>query len=140
MPDYRRQFINGEFIGGKPYYKQADLWWAKPEYMTSVGDIPEGTSFTKPNKPEDVIKYSKLLKDIETDKKFLDDTDKNFIELQAYKAGLRKYLTEEKASELERIEEARDQKASLIHENKLKLEALKKSIIEKYGEGALLHI
>ena len=44
-PDYRK----------KPYYLDSDYWWAEPQYMSTYGDIPEGCSFDRYEKPQIVL-------------------------------------------------------------------------------------
>ena len=130
-PDYRKHIRDGQYVGGKPFYDPSQYWWAEGKYMTKIGDIPEGMTFVKMDKPQIVIEVVALMDEIQEKKKYLSETDyiHNVIAEEPDKA--------EKYAPV--IEERKSVRAS-IDPMQERIDQLKAEIVEKYGKDALDHL
>jgi len=134
VPDYRRK----EGSEGKPYYRDSDYWWAEPQYMETYGDIPEGCSFDKYEKPQDVLDVIELQNMYDTLVEELQSTDYYARRLYEYEQGY--------DSDPEREARYRSELQRLVKERKklapwgAQIDVLKAQIVLEYGEEALNHL
>lgn len=129
--DYRRHLVQGEYVGGKAYYNPNEYWWANEQYMTEIGDIPEGMSFEKMEKPQIVSDVIELTNEVYTNKQYLSDTDyiHNVIAEEPEKAD--KYAS---------VIEERKRVRATVDPTEEQIEGLKAQIVILYGKEALNHL
>lgn len=120
-PDYRNI----------PYYKISDYWWAEDLYMHTYGNIPEGMSLIKADKPQIAIDAGALVETIANKKKYLADTDYIHSVILEEPEKSEKYISI--------IEERKKIRAS-IDPLQTELDELKSQITLQYGEEALNHL
>ena len=130
-PDYRKHFEKGTYVGGKPYFNPNKYWWAEEQYMTEIGDIPEGMSFEKMEKPQIVSDVVELINEIRSSKQYLSDTDyiHNIIAEEP-----------EKAEKYALVIEERKRVRATIDPTEEQIKTLKEQIVAEYGEEALKHL
>lgn len=133
-PDYRIK----EDSAGKPYYLEVDYWWAEPQYMQTYGDIPEGCSFDRYEKPQIVLDVVALQKQYDTLVEELQNTDYYARRIYEYEQGYDYDPVKEERykSELQRLAQERKKLAPWEDD----INAMKETIVEDYGEEALNHL
>lgn len=127
-PDYRK----------KPYYLDSDYWWAEPQYMSTYGDIPEGCSFDRYEKPQIVLDVIGLQGQYDALVEELQATDYYARRIYEYEQGYDSDPEKEAhyRSELQRLAQERKKLAPW----EAQIEALKADIAAEYGEEALNHL
>ena len=134
VPDYRKK----DGIEGKPFYCDADWWWAEAQYMETYGDIPEGCSFDRYEKPQDVLDVIDLQKQYDALVEVLQSTDYYARRIYEYEQGSDSDPEKEAhyRSELQRLAQERKKLAPW----ETQIEDLKTDIAAEYGEEALNHL
>lgn len=129
--DYRQHLIDGEYVGGKPYYDPSKFWWADAQYMTELGDIPEGMEWDKISVPQIVENVVDNQNAVAGYKAYLSNTD-----------YVHNVIAEEpdKAEKYAPVIAERIRVRGLIDPLQEQIDADRASIVETYGEEALNHL
>lgn len=138
-PDYRKRLDEtGTYVGGKPFYNPENFWWAEEQYMTEIGDIPQGMSFEKMDKPEICNQIVELEDKYNALKTELEDTDYYARRLYEFENGYAEDPEKEAfyKSELQRL--ALERPNLNIWETEAN--TLKEQVKAQYGEEALNHL
>ena len=130
-PDYRPKSINGNLKGGKPFYNSKEYWWAREHWMTTIGDKPEGTSWSKMEIPQIVKDVVNLRRNILEWKTYLSNTDYIHNVIAEVPEAADKYAP---------IIEEREKVRLLIDPAQEQIDSLKEQIVSQYGEEALNHL
>lgn len=131
LPDYRPKLTTSSHEGGKPYYDPKKYWWAPEQWMTEIGDIPEGMSFEKVEYPGICKTIVNLQNEIREAKQYLADTD--------YIHGV--MLEEpEKSYKYDYVVAERKRVRATIDPLQEKLDNLKEQVVDRYGGEALNHL
>lgn len=133
-PDYRKK----EGSDGKPYYFESDYWWAEPQYMETYGDIPEGCSFDRYEKPQVVLDVIDLQTQYDTLVEELKNTDYYARRIYEYEQGY-DYDPEKEAHYKEELKRLAIERKKLAPWEE-SINAMKEIIVEDYGEEALNHL
>lgn len=129
--DYRRKAVGDHYEGGKPYYDPSDYWWAKEQYMTTIGNKPADMSWQKMERPTICQYIVDLESQIADAKDYLSETDyiHNVIAEEPDKADKYALVIEER----KKVRASIDPKQTAVNSYKVQ-------IASQYGEEALNHL
>lgn len=129
IADHRRYYdANGVLCGGTMYWP-ADAKWLDPcQYMTELGDLPEGVLLSPPPQPAIVDEYYATKIAIQEAKQYLADTDWIIVKIAEGSA-----TPEEYQEEIQRRKTLRES----INPNEAKAARLKTEIEDEYGSGVV---